>query len=314
MTRKRPNKHNIIQPKRTVGSSSSSGVGSLRNYTNVQDIKARFWANAASRRQAGDKAHGDATYWTEGRCNWGGNHNLDEDCQELANWANNIVSTQYDAQELTLAINEQEFNQKKQALINKYQDCINKCQISNTYSIGNICCIWNDYFGSFVVPFTGELKQDLQSKLNQLQAINPTHQKEILEIEALLKEAETKYNDAMTKAAAETDPTKKAQFIATAQAAERTIKQAKTRLANNPLSKLAQYSYLNNIGRFLNESKTKLLLPLPDYWKFLSDEEKKTLNELINLGCWDDDKLVEEKILEKIENTKKSIGAIETEK
>ncbi|CAI2175622.1 14554_t:CDS:2 [Funneliformis geosporum] len=127
------------------------------------------------------------------------------------------VSTQYDAQELTLAVNEQEFNQKKQALVNKYQDCIN-----------------------------------LQSKLSQLQAIDPIHQRDILELEAELREAETKYNDAMTKAATETDPAKKAQFIAAAQVAEQTIRQIKAKLANNPLSKLAQYSYINNIGRLLN--------------------------------------------------------------
>lgn len=260
---KRPNKHNIVKPKRTANSSgSSSGLGSLRNFTNAQDIKARFWTNAASRRQAGDKANGDATYWTEGRCNWGGNHNLLEDCDTLAQWANNVVSTQYDAQELTLAINEQEFNQKKQALVNKFQDCINKCQISDSWSIGNICCIWNDYFGSFVAPFTNELKKDLQSRLNQLQTIDATHQRQILELEAELKTAETKYNDAMKQASdPNISPSEKAKFIAIAQAAERTIKQAKQKLARNPLSKLAQYSYIKDIGRFLNGNVPSSLPP-----------------------------------------------------
>lgn len=65
----------------------------------------------------------------------------------------------------------------------------------------------------------------------------------------------------------------------------------------------------------INEGKTKLFLPLLDYWKFLSDEEKKAISlNVINLDRWDDDKLIEEKLLEKIENTKKSIDAIETEK
>jgi hypothetical protein len=250
--RKKPNRYNVIQPQMVTGSGGTSGLGSLTNFTNAQDIKNRFWTNAASRRQAGDKAYGDAGYWTEGRCNWGGNHNLDEDSQVLANWANDIVSTQHDAQELTLAVNEQEFNQKKQALVSKYQGCISRCQISSTSSIGGICCIWSDYFGSFVAPFANELKQDLQSRLSELQSIDPIHQRKILELEAELREVETKYNDAMTKAATETDPAKKVQFIAIAQAAEQTIRQAKTRLANNPLSKLAQYSYINNIGRLLN--------------------------------------------------------------
>lgn len=258
----KPNKFNIIKPKRNIGGNSGNGgLGTLTNFTNVQDIKARFFTNTQARRQAGDKASGDATYWTEGRCNWGGSHNLLEDCQTLATWANNIVSTQHDVQELTLAINEQEFNTRKQTLINKYQDCINKCQISSSCSIGNICCIWNDYFGSFVSPFTSQLKQNLQSKLNELQAINPTHQKEIVELEAELREAETKCKDALAQAAKETDPAKKAQFIAIAQATERTIKQLKVRISRNPLSRLAEYSHLNDIGRFLDGNVPSSLPP-----------------------------------------------------
>lgn len=42
MGRKKPNRHNIVQPKRTAGSGGTSGLGSLVNFTNAQDIKARF--------------------------------------------------------------------------------------------------------------------------------------------------------------------------------------------------------------------------------------------------------------------------------
>src|SRR4051794_17434703 len=91
----------------------------------------------------------------------------------------------------------------------------------------------------------------MQDHLNGLQAVQPIHQREILELEAEIRAAETKYNDAMAKAAQETDPVKKAQFIAIAQEAANTIKQAKAKLANNPLTKLAEYSYLNDIGKLL---------------------------------------------------------------
>jgi hypothetical protein len=50
----------------------------------------------------------------------------------------------------------------------------------------------------------------------------------------------------MANAAKETDPAKKAQFIAIAQGAERTIKQAKQKLNRNPLSKYVEYSNLMN--------------------------------------------------------------------
>ncbi|CAG8644448.1 8249_t:CDS:1, partial [Paraglomus brasilianum] len=98
-------------------------------------------------------------------------------------------------------------------------------------------------------PFTNQLKQKLQDELDKLQAIDPIHQRDIVEIEAEIRKAEAERNDAMTKAAQEKDPTKKAQLIAVAQAAERKIKQAKTRLAKNPLSKLTQYSYISDMGR-----------------------------------------------------------------
>ena len=98
-------------PKKQGGSSRGGGISGLTNFTNAQDIKARFWTNSKSRPK--DKAAGDAQYWNEGRCNWGGNHNLMEDCQTLASWANNVVSVEADSQELILALNESEFNKFK---------------------------------------------------------------------------------------------------------------------------------------------------------------------------------------------------------
>jgi hypothetical protein len=77
-----------------------------------------------------------------------------------------------------------------------------------------------------------------------LQNVTPKHQKEVLELEAEIRGAEAKYNEAMANAAKETDPAKKAQFIAIAQAAERTVKQAKQKLLRNPLSKYMEYSNL----------------------------------------------------------------------
>jgi len=42
MGRKTPNKRNIAQPKKLTGGGSISGLGSLINFTDAQDIKARF--------------------------------------------------------------------------------------------------------------------------------------------------------------------------------------------------------------------------------------------------------------------------------
>ena len=91
----------------------------------------------------------------------------------------------------------------------------------------------------------------MQSQLNQLQTVEPTHQKEILQLEVEIKEAEAKYQENLNKANKETDPNKKAKFIASAQEAETKFNQAKHKLSHNPLSKLAQYSYLLDIGRLI---------------------------------------------------------------
>jgi hypothetical protein len=246
---------NRIKPvgRRGTGAFSGAGTG---DFTNAQDLKNRFFANTASRRQSGDKSHGDATYWTEGRCNWGGSHNLMEDCQSLANFFNSLAEIDNDIQEMKLSMDENEFNTRKQQLTNKLQENINKCNVTSSWSIANVCCIWNDYFGSFLKKFLDKFKSKLQSNLTDLQSIEPKHQREILELEAELRTAETKYNDSMTKAAQETNPVKKAQFIATAQAAENEIKKAKAKLAQNPLSKLTQYSYLNDLGKLIDGNLT----------------------------------------------------------
>src|SRR3954470_6435041 len=85
-----------------------------------------------------------------------------------------------------------------------------------------------------------------QADLNQLQTITPRHQKQILELEAEIKSIEAKYKENMANAAKETDPAKKAKFIAAAQTAEVELKQVKQKLRNNPLAKLIQYSHLLN--------------------------------------------------------------------
>src|SRR4051812_45919479 len=85
-----------------------------------------------------------------------------------------------------------------------------------------------------------------QADLNQLQGIEPKHQKEIVQLETEIKEIEAKYKEAMTNAAKETDPSKKAKFFAAAQAAETELKKVKQELRRNPLSKYIQYGHLMN--------------------------------------------------------------------
>ena len=43
-----------------------------------------------ARARYGKQYENDAGYWTGGRCNWGGSHSLNEDCQTFANGFNKI--------------------------------------------------------------------------------------------------------------------------------------------------------------------------------------------------------------------------------
>ncbi|CAG8773348.1 27403_t:CDS:10, partial [Gigaspora margarita] len=93
--------------------------------------------------------------------------------------------------------------------------------------------------------------QKLQSQLNQLQNIQAIHQKEILQLEAEIKEAEAKYQENFTKANNETDPAKKAKFITLANEALDEISKLKRKYQQNPIANLSKYDYLNDLERLL---------------------------------------------------------------
>ena len=251
MTRKGRSKLKTVPKGNSGGGSGLIGSG---QFTSAEQIKDQFFAHASSQRAG--KESGDAGYWTGGRCNWGGNHNLSEDSQALANFFNSIASIDNDIQQMTLAVNEQEFNNRKQQLVSKLQGCISKCQVTSSTSVGGVCCIWDDFFGSFLKPFLDQFRQKLQSQLNQLQSIQPVHQKEILQLEAEIRAAEAKYQENFKKANQETDPAKKAKFIALANEALDEISKLKKKYSQNPISNLGKFDYLNDLKRLFNGNIT----------------------------------------------------------
>ena len=111
-------------------------------------MKDSFFAHTTVRQA--QKISGDAGYWTGGQCEWGGSHNLQEDCEELAKFFNSIANISEDIDKIRLSANEEVFSSNKQQLISKLRGLIGKCQVSNSYSVANVCCIWNDFFGSFL--------------------------------------------------------------------------------------------------------------------------------------------------------------------
>ncbi|CAI2191114.1 9818_t:CDS:2 [Funneliformis geosporum] len=171
-------------------------------FTNAENLKDMFFMNAENRRKAGDKAY--------------------EDCESLAQFFNSINSIADDVGEIKLSANEQIFNQRKQLLINKIQDCINKCQASDSYSIASVCCI---------------------------QKLEPKHQKELLDLESQARTAESAYKENLQKANSETDPTKKAEFIVLANKASQNAERIKQKIKTNPLMEVGNFSYLDDLKK-----------------------------------------------------------------
>lgn len=235
--------------KRTRKSQKSSNETSTNYvFTNAEKMKNNFFANAANRRKAGDKASGDAGYWTGGRCNWGGSHNLDEDCGELAKFFNSIADVENEINnKVKLSANEQLFNANKQALISKLRELTNKYQVSDAWSIASVCCIWNDYFGSFLKPFLSNFTKKLDRYLKQVEELTPEHQKELLKLEAESREAESAYKENLQKADAETDPNKKAEYVVLANKAAKKAQELKARIKKNPLVQLASFNFLDDL-------------------------------------------------------------------
>jgi len=227
-------------------------------FTNSLDLQNQFFANGEERRNKGDKKDSDSGYWNGGRCNWGGSHNLQEDCETLANFFNEVASIANDVSEIKLAVNEQIFNQKKQALIDKIKSLNNKCQVSKSCSIANICCIWNDYFGSFLKPFLDNFSSKLAKQINEVIKLEPKHQKEILELEKQAQELQSTYDDNVRKANdPNTSPEQKTKFLLLADEAANKAKALKSKIKANPLADLSRFSNLDDLNVLLKGNITK---------------------------------------------------------
>ncbi|CAI2189543.1 550_t:CDS:2 [Funneliformis geosporum] len=177
------NKKTLRKPVKMGASLGNNGVGSAQ-FTNAEDMKNRFFNNAANRRKAGDKAH---------------------DCEALATFFNSFADIDSLKREMTLAVSEQEFNTRK-----------------------------------------SRFQQKLQTDLSNIQSITPVHQQEIIQLEAEIKAVEAKYQENFAKANKETDPVKKANFVALANEALDEVKRLKNKYSQNPIANLGKFDYSND--------------------------------------------------------------------
>lgn len=87
----------------------------------------------------------DDGYWTGGKCDWGGGHNLKSDCQAFANGFNKISDLRDIKEELKKCTSKSEYNAKKNNYIRQCEESLSglNTNTSSSYVFG-VCCIWSD--------------------------------------------------------------------------------------------------------------------------------------------------------------------------
>jgi hypothetical protein len=189
----------------------------IKNKYNAKRIEEEFKEVARARIRGKERGRqeyaGDAGYWNGGRCEWGGSHNLREDCETLARLFDKLTNLKEVKKKLTTFANEEQFNDAKQKLIKECEQIIENLDRQNQHDyIAGICIIWSD-FKSHI----DDLKTGFVGTVNTLKRdIEKVHYDEAKELKALeIEESQIKQEieDNERKAANETDPTKKHQFF-----------------------------------------------------------------------------------------------------
>jgi len=218
-----------------------------KEFINAENLKNNFFAQTNTRRKKGDKADGDAGYWDGGQCNWGANHNLQDDAQTLANFFNSIANITDDITKIKLSANEQIFKTNQQALITKIKGLLDKCQFTSSTSLAHVCIIWDDYFG-YLKRIVDRFTNQLNRQLKLVENLQPNHQKQLLELESQARVAESAYRENLQRA---NDPnlseSEKAEFIVLANKSSKEAEIIKLKILRNPLMGVNNFNYLDDL-------------------------------------------------------------------
>ncbi|CAG8575040.1 10838_t:CDS:2 [Ambispora leptoticha] len=161
---------------------------------NAKTIEELFTSAASLRisqkRRGDDRYKGDAGYWDGGRCEYGGAHNLQEDCQTLAKFFDDITELKNAKVKLTTFNNQAEFEKNKQNLLSKVNQALGGLQMKT------------DDFRRETEALKTDIEKVAYSEAKELQKLNQEERK-------LQKEIEENER----KARNETDPDKKKKHI-----------------------------------------------------------------------------------------------------
>jgi len=154
------------------------------------------------------------TNWTGGRCNWGGSHNLREDCQVLANFFTKISGLKEVKKKLTQFENQEEFETKKQDLSRQCQEAINGLQVSTgaATSVGGVCCIWGSYT-EHLDGLISTFRRELESLSGDIGRTPYNVAKKLKKLQLEEKNLKRAIEENLKRAAMEKDPEKKKKIL-----------------------------------------------------------------------------------------------------
>ncbi|MCE8163125.1 MAG: hypothetical protein I3274_02805 [Candidatus Moeniiplasma glomeromycotorum] len=181
----------------------------------ASELESSFKKVARSRK-GNKKYDNDAQYWEGGRCNWGGSHNLQEDCQTFADGFNKVSGLKDIKSELQKCTSKSEYDQKKNNYIRQCDEALTGLNTNtrSAYAFG-VCCIWSDVDPKKTVESKIKVVcQDLQNIKSTLQKEDYKWVQELKDLELEINQITQRMEENKRKAMNETDSIKKAALIA----------------------------------------------------------------------------------------------------
>ena len=202
----------------------------------------------------------DAGYWEGGRCNWGGTHNLAEDCERLAQFFTGITELKKSRQQLIQFNNQQEFDDNKRDLLTKTTEAINGLQMktSNSTSIAGVCCIWSDFEEQFK-SILDDFRKDLELLKKNIENVLYNEAKELQRLNIEERELKNQIEENERKARNELDDNKRKQFTLLVDEAKEDLKKLLERKSQLKTARLGDnFNPDQHIDDFLKAIENKL--------------------------------------------------------
>jgi len=179
---------------------------------NAQYIEEVFTRIASIR--IGEKIQGDGGYWYGGRCEWGGAHNLQEDCQTLTRFFTKTSELKNTKRKLTSFENKEDFENLKQDLISQCNTSIAglQTQTGTNTSVGGVCIIWDD-FVDHLKSILDDARSEIEKLKRDIERTTYDVARKLKRLKLEEKSLQKSIEENMKRAQNEKDPEKKRRFL-----------------------------------------------------------------------------------------------------